>query len=175
MSKSNNLDALVADLEVSFGHPGRNFDSSDERYEPPLVDPREEGVFHYGPGYWPLCGEEEEPAVHTDDPHQVSGRADCLELVAEDLADGNVYRGHYCTVGRRSGPKAGLHGVGRSGGPALTAAGPGGEKAERVRGVQQFAYSPRWVPHCNNHTMRTERLSVCKHSQKGITKSLYGP
>ena len=53
MSKRNNLDALVADLDLSFGHPVRNFDDtpthfdiSDERYEPPLVDPREEGVFH---------------------------------------------------------------------------------------------------------------------------------
>ena len=53
MSKSNNLDALVADLDLSFGHPERNFDDtpthfdiSDERYGPPLVGPREEGAFH---------------------------------------------------------------------------------------------------------------------------------
>ena len=53
MSKRNNLDALVADLDLSFGHPVRNFDDtpthfdiSDERYEPPLVDLGEEGVFH---------------------------------------------------------------------------------------------------------------------------------
>ena len=31
--------------------------------------------------------------MHTDDPHQVSGCAEYLELVAEDLADRNEYRG----------------------------------------------------------------------------------
>ena len=42
MSSSNNLDALFADAELPFGHPGRKFDDTpahfedlDDRYEPP--------------------------------------------------------------------------------------------------------------------------------------------
>ena len=31
-------------------------------------------------------------AMYTDDPEQVHGCADCLELVAQDLADHNDYR-----------------------------------------------------------------------------------
>ena len=100
MSNRNNVDALFADAELSFGHPGRNFidisadfDRFDDRYEPPPVDLSEESIVHYGPGDWPLCGEESLLVAYTDDPHQVVGCAECLELVAEDLADGNEYRG----------------------------------------------------------------------------------
>ena len=50
-------------------------------------------AIHYGPGDRLLCGAESWTAVFTDDPHQVSGCADCLELVAEDLGDGNLYHG----------------------------------------------------------------------------------
>ena len=32
-------------------------------------------------------------AVYTDDPNQVQGREDCLELVAENLQDHNAYLG----------------------------------------------------------------------------------
>ena len=100
MSSNNNLDALFADAELRFGHPGRNFDDTagfdgfNDRYEPRPVDPPEEGIVHYGPGYRPLCGQEDELALHTDDPHQVVGCGDCLELVAEDLNDNNHYGGH---------------------------------------------------------------------------------
>ena len=67
------------DAELPLGHPGRfddtpaHYDGFDDRYEPPPVDPPEEGIVHYGPGNWPLCGKESEPTVHTDDPHQVTG------------------------------------------------------------------------------------------------------
>ena len=86
--------------ELPFRYPGRNFDDTpsgysdfDDRYEPP-VNLLEENVVHYGPGYRPLCGEEGELALHTDDPHQVIGCDDCLELVAEDLNDNYSYGGH---------------------------------------------------------------------------------
>ena len=59
------------------------------------IDPPEEGTVHYGPGHRPLCGNEDELALHTRDPHQVAGCDDCLELVVEDLADDNKYGG-YC-------------------------------------------------------------------------------
>lgn len=92
---------LMQDTELPFGDPGRNFDDTpigfnafDDRYCPPPVGPPEEGIVHYGPGYRPLCGEEGELAVHTDDPHQVIGCDDCLELVAEDLNDNYRYGGH---------------------------------------------------------------------------------
>ena len=94
MTKTSHLDTLFADAEIPFGHPGRNFDSFDSQYEPPPVDPPKEEIVHYGPGYRPLCGEEDEVTVHTDDPHQVAGCDDCLELVAEDLNDNNHYTGH---------------------------------------------------------------------------------
>ena len=41
----------------------------------------------------PLCGNERVTAVYTDDPNQVQGCEDCLELVAEDLQDHNAYLG----------------------------------------------------------------------------------
>ena len=50
-------------------------------------------VVHYAPGDWPLCGEESLQATHTDDPIQVAGCEECVALAAEDLADGNSYRG----------------------------------------------------------------------------------
>ena len=50
MTTNNNLDALFADAEIPFGHSGRrlddtpeHFDHRDDRYEPPPVDPPEEG------------------------------------------------------------------------------------------------------------------------------------
>ncbi len=49
---------------------------------------------HYAPGDRPLCGNDSWTAIITDDPAQVSGCDDCLELVAEDLHDHNDYRGH---------------------------------------------------------------------------------
>ena len=47
------LDALSTDAELHFGPPKQDFD---DRYEPPLVDPLDEGTMHYGPGGWPLWG-----------------------------------------------------------------------------------------------------------------------
>ena len=51
-------------------------------------------VFHYAPGDRPLCGADSRAAVYSDDPGQVTGCEDCLELVSEDLQDHNEYRGH---------------------------------------------------------------------------------
>ena len=48
---------------------------------------------HYAPGERPLCGAGGWTASYTDDPAQVAGCVDCLELVAEDLQDENSYRG----------------------------------------------------------------------------------
>ena len=85
MTNSNNLDALFADAELLFGHPGCKFDNTptyfedfNNRYKPPPVDPPEADIVHYGPGDRPLCGDESPFAVHTDDPHQVAGCQDCL-------------------------------------------------------------------------------------------------
>ena len=101
MASSNNLDALSADGELPFGHPGHRFDATPEGFEPsPLVDqgaeldytPDEDGgVVHYGPGDRPLCGSESITAAYTDDPALVSGCPDCLELVAEDLDENNEH------------------------------------------------------------------------------------
>ena len=50
-------------------------------------------VVHYAPEDSPLCGLEESPKPMTPDPELVRGGGDCLELVAEDLADRNQYVG----------------------------------------------------------------------------------
>ena len=105
MTNSNNLNELFADAELPFGHPGRNFDDTpahfDDRHEPPPVDPPEEGIVHYGPGDRPLCGDESPYAAHTDEPGQVAGCRDCLELVAEDLQDPDTRYGGHCFHCRR--------------------------------------------------------------------------
>ena len=100
MTKAIDLGTLFAETELPFGHPGRNFDDTpagysdfDDRYEPWPVDPPEENTVHYGPGNRPLCGNESVTAFYTDDPNQVQGCEDCLELVAEDLQDHNAYLG----------------------------------------------------------------------------------
>ncbi len=56
MTSSGKIEDLFNDVELPFGHPGRNFndtpagfDDFDNRYEPPQVDPPEEGIVHYGP------------------------------------------------------------------------------------------------------------------------------
>ena len=102
MASSNNLDALFADGELPFGHPGCRFDDTPEGFrQSPLVDQEPErdytpdedgGVVHYGPGDRPLCGSESMTADYTDDPGAlVAGCADCLELVAEDLDEDNEH------------------------------------------------------------------------------------
>ena len=45
------------------------------------------------PATAPLCGNESITAVYTDDPTGVTGCAECLELVVEDLQDHNDYLG----------------------------------------------------------------------------------
>ena len=93
MTTNNNLDALFADAELPFGHPGRRSENTPEGFEPsPLVDQGPEldytpdeysRVVHYGPVDRPLCGNDSVTAVYTDDPALVSSCRDCLELVAE--------------------------------------------------------------------------------------------
>ena len=103
MSSSHNLDALFAEAELPFGHPGRRLDDTPEYFDhSPLLDqgpepgytPDEDGgMLHYAPGDRPLCGDDSMTAVYTNDPAAVAGCADCLELVAEDLQGQNDYRG----------------------------------------------------------------------------------
>ena len=103
MTTNNNLDALFADAELPFGHPGRQFDDTPEYFDhTPLLDqgpepdytPDEEGgVVHYDPGDRPLCGNDSMTAISTDEPAMVAGCAGCLELVVEDLQDHNDYLG----------------------------------------------------------------------------------
>ncbi len=110
MKSANNLDALFADAELPFGHPGRRFDYTPEGFDAsPLVDQRPErdytpdeegGVVHYAPGDWPLCGNDAVTAVYTDDLNRVQGCKSCLELVEEDLADHNEYLGRCLHCGR---------------------------------------------------------------------------
>ena len=75
MSTANNLDALFADAEIPFGHPGRRFDDTPEGFDhSPLMDQKperdytpneEDSVIHYAPGDHPLCGTESLTAVFT--------------------------------------------------------------------------------------------------------------
>ena len=66
-----------------------------------FADPPEDGIVHYGPGHRPLCGNESPFAIYTDEPNQVAGCADCLELVAQDLQDPDTQHGGYCLHCRR--------------------------------------------------------------------------
>ena len=145
MTTNNDLDALFSDAELPFGHPGRRFDDTPEGFDPsPLVDQDQEpdytpyedgGVVHYGPGDSPLCDNDCANAAYTDDPEQVHSCADCLELVAQDLADHNYYLVAACTAGGRSTPRAEWSGAGRSEGPARTAGGPAGSRSRTVDGM----------------------------------------
>ena len=58
---------------------------------------------HYGPREVPLCSVNPVGAHWSDDPESVAGCDDCLELVAEDLADDNDYQGRclHCQAGDR--------------------------------------------------------------------------
>ena len=105
MTTNNNLDALFADAELPFGHPGRRSDDTPEGFSqsPPPVNQGPEldytpdeyrRVVHYAPGDRPLCGNDSVTAVYTDDPALVSGYRERLELVAEDPGDDNEYMGH---------------------------------------------------------------------------------
>ena len=101
MASSNNLDALFADGELPFGHPGRRFDDTPEGFEPsPLVDqepeldytPDEDGrVVHYDPGDHPLCGNDSMTAVYAEDPGDDNEyRGHCLHCRREITAQGGV-------------------------------------------------------------------------------------
>ena len=78
MTTNNRIDALFADAELPFGHPGRRFDDTPEHFDhTQLLDQEPEqdytpdedgGAVHYGPGDRPLCGNESITAVYTDDP-----------------------------------------------------------------------------------------------------------
>ena len=104
MASSNNLDALFADGELPFGHPGRRFDGTPEYFNrSPLMNQEPERDYmpdgddtrvHYAPGDHPLCGTESMTADYTDDPALVAGCADCLELAAEDLVEDNEHWAH---------------------------------------------------------------------------------
>ena len=76
--------------------------------QPAAMNGSEGRNVHYGPGNSPLCGEEDELAAHTDDPHQVVGCDDCLELVAEDLNDNNEYRGRCLHCGEQVSATGGV-------------------------------------------------------------------
>ena len=52
-------------------------------------------VIHHAPGDRPACGTESSTAVYSEDPRQVAGCADCLELVAEAPNNLDWYRS-YC-------------------------------------------------------------------------------
>ena len=94
--------------ELPFGHPGRNFDATpagysdfDDWYEQPPGDLPEETVVHYEPGNRPLFGDKSPAAIYTDEPGQVAGCKNCLDLVAEDLQDPNTHYGGHCLHCRR--------------------------------------------------------------------------
>ena len=88
MTTTNSMDALFADAEPPFGHPGRRLDDTPE---PDYTPDEEDSVIHYAPDDHSLCGTESLTAVFTDDPATVAGCVDCLELAAEDLHEDNEH------------------------------------------------------------------------------------
>ena len=96
MNTATNLNTVSPSAELPVEYHGRTFDDMlphGNRWQAPPADPPSRGTVHYGPGHRPLCGDDDELAFHTQDPQQVVGCEECLELVAEDLADDNEYRG----------------------------------------------------------------------------------
>ena len=65
MESANNLDAMFADAELLFGHPGRRFDDTPEGFESsPLMDQgperdytpdEDDAIVHYAPGDRPCA------------------------------------------------------------------------------------------------------------------------
>ena len=136
MTSSNNLDALFADGELPFGHPGRWFDGTPEYFNrSPLMNQEPERDYmpdgddtrvHYAPGDHPLCGTESMTADYTDDPALVAGCADCLELAAEDLVETTSTGRTASTASKRSPPGTASSGGASSVRPARTAGSPDG-------------------------------------------------
>ena len=99
MTTNGSADDLLGDMQSQAEGPERKVDDTPahfERYEPSPEDARRRDIVHYGPGNQPLCGDEDELALHTQDPHQVAGCEDCRELALEDLQDPHTRYGGYC-------------------------------------------------------------------------------
>ena len=168
MASSNNLDALFADGELPFGHPGRRFDDTpayfedfDDRYEPPQVDPPEEGMVHYGPGGRPLCGTDSHLTVHTDDPHP-GGRLPRLPRAGGGGSQGQppLHRSLPAPQGADQRPRR--RGLAQGGPEALPPLRQSWVvvELELAHGIQKCTYSPRQVPHYDNYPLSIERLYV---------------
>ena len=138
MTTNNNLNALFAEAELPFGHPGHRFDNTPEYFdhspladqgaEPDYTPEEDQGIVHYGPGNRPLCGNDSITAVYSNDPHHVTGCDECLELVAEDLQTRTpITVATASTASGRSPPPAPSSGAGCSGAHARTAARLDGE------------------------------------------------
>ena len=137
MVSSNNLDALFADGELPFGHPGRRFDDTPEGFdhdhrmdqEPePDYTPDEDGdVVHYSPGDRPLCGNDAVTAVYTDDPALVAGSPTVwswwLRTSTRTTSTGRTAS----TANRRSPPGTASSGGASPVRPARTAGSPDGD------------------------------------------------
>ena len=104
MTTNGSAGDLFNNLQLQADDPERKVDdrpSHSERYEPSPLGAIRRDIVHYGPGNRPLCGEDDDLVQHTQDPHQVSGCEECLELVAEDLRDPDIRYGGYCLHCRR--------------------------------------------------------------------------
>ena len=104
MTTNGSAGDLLGDMQSQADGPERKVDDTPahfERYEPSPEDARRRDIVHYGPGNQPLCGDEDELALHTQDPHQVAGCEDCRELALEDLQDPHTRYGGYCLHCRR--------------------------------------------------------------------------
>ena len=142
MTTNNNLDALFADAELPFGHPGRrNFDDSpagytdfDDRYEPPPVDPPEEERRPLRPPATgpsaatraPFAGLHRRPDSGRLRPAWSSSPRTCRTRTPITGATASTAAG-------RSPPPAPSNGAGWSGGHARTAEGQDGNDQQGLR------------------------------------------
>ena len=92
MTTNGSADDLLGDMQSQAHFEG---------YEPSPEDAGRRDIVHYGPGNQPLCGDEDELAQHTQDPHQVAGCEECRELALEDLQDPDTRHGGFCLHCRR--------------------------------------------------------------------------
>ena len=130
MTTTNNLDALFADAEPPFGHPGPGSTTPQNTpTEPDYTPDEEDSVIHYAPDDHPLCGTESLTAVFTDDPATVAGCVDCLELAAEDLDEDNEHWANCLHCQQEISAQSGVEWRASSVRPARTAGRRGGKSA----------------------------------------------
>ena len=168
MTTNNDLDALFADAELPFGHPGRRFDNTPEYFdhsppvdqgpEPDYTPDEDGGLVHYGPGDSPLCDNDCVTAAYTDDPQKVRG----LPAAGGPGPSGRERIPRTLPALPAQDHRPGQGAVEQDSPEALPALRKGRVvvELELAHGIQKFTCSLRQVAYYDNCPRRIERLYV---------------